>query len=70
MAVKNLTLAVDRLTAAVDRTVAGGGNGGGVPQEEIDAEAARVEEQSQRLEALPSSGGVVADGVPGAHRPK
>lgn len=54
MAVKNLTEAVDRLTAAVDRVVAGGGTGGGVPQEEIDAEAARVLEQSQRLESLPT----------------
>lgn len=55
--VLNLTTAVDRLTAAVDRVAAGGGTGGGVPQADIDAEASRIDEQSARLEALPTPPG-------------
>lgn len=57
MAVKNLTEAVDRLTAATDRLVNGGVPTNGVPQADVDVEAARVVEQAQRLEAIPVGGG-------------
>jgi hypothetical protein len=52
--IAGLSASVDRLTAAVDRLANAGGVGSGISQADVDAQAARVDEQSQRLEGFPT----------------
>lgn len=53
MSLSALRTSVDRLTTAVDRVVSLPGGGTGATDQELADEAARIDFESQRLEAIP-----------------